>query len=105
MKKEETKNRTVWVTTGQCMGGEVEGYWMDIEKHKYKEHYKEFWDEVKQSIDEEGWVYTKEVKYLLDAIYENNTGIEIEFQKSFGKSGNNPNWETRGSRWRPVTIK
>lgn len=66
--------------------------------------YGEYWDSVKDSLDEDGWVYTKEVSNMLDAYFENNTGQEIEFQKSFGRSGDNPNWTTRGSRWRPKSI-
>lgn len=27
----DPKRKTVWVTTGQCMGGEVEGYWKEVE--------------------------------------------------------------------------
>ena len=26
------------------------------------------------------------------------------FQKSFGKSGDNPHWLTKGSRWRPSEL-
>lgn len=69
-----------------------------------KEHYGEFWDKVDGLVDEEGWVYTKETRYLLDAIFENTTGKDIEFQKSFGRSGDNPHWNTKGSRWRPKSI-
>lgn len=69
-----------------------------------KEHYGEFWDKVASLVDEEGWVYTKESPHLLDAAFENTTGKDIEFQKSFGRSGDNPNWMTRGSRWRPKSI-
>ena len=66
--------------------------------------YAEYWDMVKDIIDEEGWVYTKEAPHMLDAYFEGNTGKPIEFQKSFGKSGDNPHWLTRGSRWRPSEL-
>lgn len=66
--------------------------------------YAQYWDTVKYIIDEEGWVYTKEAPHLLDAYFEDNTGKEIEFQKSFGKSGDNPHWLTKGSRWRPIEL-
>lgn len=66
--------------------------------------YGEYWTLFEQYIDEDGWIYTKECPYLLDAIFEQNTGKEIEFQKSFGKSGDNPYWLTRGSRWRPSEL-
>lgn len=71
---------------------------------KFKIAYAQYWETVKDVIDEEGWVYTKEVPHLLDAYFELNTGKSIEFQKSFGKSGENPNWLTRGSRWRPIEL-
>jgi len=60
--------------------------------------YGKYWDSVKDSVDEDGWVYTKEVSNMLDAYFENNTSQEIEFQKSFGRSGDNPNWTTRAIR-------
>lgn len=41
---------------------------------------------------------------MLDSYYESNTKNEIEFQKSSGPSGVNPDWGTRGSRWRPKAI-
>jgi ABC-type sulfate transport system substrate-binding protein len=41
---------------------------------------------------------------MLDAYFEHNTGNAIEFQKSFGASGDNPNWLTKGSRWRPKSL-
>ena len=66
--------------------------------------YAQYWDMVKDIIDEEGWVYTKEAPHMLDAYFEGNTGKPIEFQKSFGKSGDNPHWLTRGSRWRPSEL-
>ena len=70
----------------------------------FQSAYAQYWDMVKDKIDEEGWVYTKEVPYMLDAYFESNTGKSIEFQKSFGKSGDNPHWTTRGSRWRPLEL-
>jgi hypothetical protein len=71
---------------------------------KFKNAYSEYWDIVKNIIDEEGWVYTKEAPHMLDAYFENNTEKKIEFQKSFGKSGENPHWLTKGSRWRPIEL-
>lgn len=73
-------------------------------KLKFKPDYLQYWDVVESIIDDEGWIYTKEQPHLLDAYFENNTGTEIEFQKSFGKSGDNPHWLTKGSRWRPKSI-
>lgn len=70
----------------------------------FEEYYGKFWVNVKNSVDEDGWVYVKEIPHILDAYYESQTGQPIEFQKSFGASGENPNWETRGSRWRPKVI-
>ena len=60
----------------------------------------QYWDKGKDIIDDEGWVYTKEAPHMLDAYFEGNTGKPIEFQKSFG----NPNWLTKGSRWRPSEL-
>ena len=71
---------------------------------RFQSAYAQYWDMVKDIIDEEGWVYTKEAPHMLDAYFESNTGKPIEFQKSFGKSGNNPHWLTRGSRWRPLEL-
>lgn len=71
----------------------------------FKECYAQYWETVKDFIDEDGWVYTKEVNHMLDFYFENNTGTPIEFQKSFGASGDNPHWLTRGSRWRPKILK
>ena len=72
--------------------------------HRFQLAYAQYWDMVKDIIDEEGWVYTKEAPHMLDAYFEGKTGKPIEFQKSFGKSGDNPHWLTRGSRWRPSEL-
>jgi hypothetical protein len=69
-----------------------------------KDSYKQYWEHVENHVDDEGWVYTKEVSHMLDAYFEGNTGDQIEFQKSFGPSGDNPHWTTKGSRWRPKAI-
>lgn len=71
---------------------------------RFQSAYGQYWDMVKDFIDDEGWVYTKEVPYMLDAYFEGNTGKPIEFQKSFGASGDNPYWLTKGSRWRPKEL-
>ena len=75
-----------------------------VSNNRFQSAYAQYWDMVKDIIDEEGWVYTKEAPHMLDAYFENNTGKSIEFQKSFGKSGNNPHWLTKGSRWRPSEL-
>lgn len=69
-----------------------------------KSAYLQFWDDVKDKVDEEGWVYTREVSHLLDSYFQGHTGKLVEFQKSFSRSGDNPNWLTRGSRWRPKEL-
>ena len=66
--------------------------------------YGQYWENVKDHIDDEGWVYSKDVTHILDFYFEQNTGQSIEFQKSFGPSGDNPEWLTKGSRWRPKII-
>lgn len=71
---------------------------------RFQSAYAQYWDMVKDIIDEEGWVYTKDASNMLDAYFESNTGKPIEFQKSFGKSGKNPHWLTKGSRWRPLEL-
>jgi hypothetical protein len=71
---------------------------------KYKNAYAQYWEIVKDVIDEDGWVYEKDVPHILDYYFEANTGKPIEFQKSFGKSGDNPHWLTKGSRWRPLEL-
>lgn len=70
----------------------------------FQKSYGEYFPMVEKHIDEEGWCYVREVKHLLDAYFEHNTGKEIEYQKSFGRSGDNPHWMTRGARWRPKEI-
>jgi hypothetical protein len=54
---------------------------------RFQSAYAQYWDMVKDIVDEDGWVYTKEVPNMLDAYFESNTNKPIEFQKSFGKSG------------------
>ena len=71
---------------------------------RFQSAYAQYWDMVKDIIDEEGWVYTKDAPNMLDAYFESNTGKPIEFQKSFGKSGDNPHWLTKGRRWRPSEL-
>ena len=73
--------------------------------NNFEEDYLEYWDKVKDIVDEEGWVYTKQqVPSMLDYYFEANTNKEIEFQKLHGVSGDNPHWFTKGSRWRPKSI-
>ena len=76
----------------------------DVSGSRFQSAYAQYWDMVKDIIDEEGWVYTKEAPHMLDAYFESNTGKSVEFQKSFGKSGDNPHWLTKGSRWRPSEL-
>ena len=76
----------------------------DVGNSRFQLAYAEYWNTVKDIIDEEGWVYTKEAPHMLDAYFEANTGKPIEFQKSFGPSGDNPHWLTKGSRWRPKEL-
>lgn len=75
-----------------------------VSSSEIEQSYGEYWDKVKDVVDSEGWVYSKEVVNMLDAYFEHNTGKDIEFQKSFGASGDNPNWLTKGSRWRPKEL-
>ena len=77
----------------------------DVRRNNFYEHYAQYWDMVKDIIDEDGWVYTKDAPHMLDAYFESNTGKPIDFQKSFSfLSGDNPNWLSRGARWRPKSI-
>jgi len=66
--------------------------------------YGPYWETVKNIVDTDGWVYTKEAPHMLDYYFTKNTEKQIEFQKSFGPSGENPNWLTKGSRWRPIEL-
>lgn len=75
-----------------------------MNKDTIKSAYAQYWDTIKHIVDEDGWVYTKEAPHLLDSYFEVNTGKPIEFQKSFGKSGDNPHWLTKGARWRPLEL-
>lgn len=63
---------------------------------KIKQAYGDFYTKVENLADSEGWVYTREAPFMLDVHFE-NAGGEIEFQKSFGISGDNPHWLTIGS--------
>ena len=76
----------------------------NVSRSRFESVYGQYWEMVKDVVDENGWVYTKEVSNMLDAYFESNTGKPIEFQKSFGASGNNPYWLTKGSRWRPKEL-
>lgn len=65
----------------------------------FKPYFLEYWECVKGVVDINGWVYSKEVPYLLDAYFETNTGKQIEFEKMYEYKG-----EWRGYRWRPIEI-
>lgn len=80
------------------------GYDVEFKIDTFKSSYGEYWNDVKNSVDEQGWTYAKEVPNMLDSYFESNTGKNIEFQKSFGPSGENPFWKTKGSRWRPKDL-
>lgn len=56
-----------------------------------------YWDIVKDIIDEDGWVYSKNSPHILDYYFSQNTGKEIEFQKSY-------DGEWKGTRWRPKEL-
>jgi hypothetical protein len=75
-----------------------------VSRSRFEAAYGQYWGMVKDVVDENGWVYTKELPNMLDAYFEGNTGKPIEFQKSFGASGENPHWLTKGSRWRPKEL-
>lgn len=63
----------------------------------YKQSYDQYWDIVKDSVDKDGWTYSKEVPHLTDYYFEGNTGKKIEFEKSY-------DGEWRGYRWRPIEL-
>lgn len=73
------------------------------QKNRFHPYFKkdkfDYWDYVKDVIDDDGWIYSKEVPYLLDAYFESNTGEKIEFQKMYKYEGK---W--RGYRWRPKSL-
>lgn len=67
------------------------------EPNIFESHYLQYWEYVKDHVDEDGWVYGNDIPYLLDAYFEANTDQPIDFEKSYeGK------W--RGPRWRPKSI-
>lgn len=66
---------------------------------KFEPHFLQYWSYVKDLIGNDGWIYSKEVPYLLDYYFEQNTGKEIQFEKSYEYEGA---W--RGYRWRPKSI-
>lgn len=61
-------------------------------------HYLDYWDLVKEVVDENGWVYSKDVTHALDAYFESNTGRDIYFEKHYDKVP----WN--GYRWKPRTL-
>ena len=71
----------------------------NFEKHFYHPNFN-YWEYVKDVIDENGWIYSKEVPHLLDSYFETNTNIKIDFEKSYEYEGS-----YRGYRWRPSSIK
>ena len=64
---------------------------------RFKPHFLQYWDMVKDVVDKDGWVYAKEVPFLLDAYFESNTEREIDFENHY-------EGEWRGYRWRPKSI-
>jgi hypothetical protein len=59
--------------------------------------YADYWNHVKDSVDEQGWAYNNELPHLIDYYFDRNTGKEIDFEKHYeGK------W--RGVRWRPKEL-
>jgi hypothetical protein len=68
----------------------------DIEQ--IEKAYDSYWDFVKNSVDEQGWAYSKDLPHILDYYFEANTGKAIDFEKSY-------EGEWRGSRWRPKELK
>jgi hypothetical protein len=68
-----------------------------MDKIDFESHFLQYWDYVKDVIDDDGWVYSKDVPYLLDAYFEHNTEKEIQFEKHY-------EGEWRGYRWRPKSI-
>lgn len=58
----------------------------------------QYWDLVKDVVDENGWTYSKEVVYLLDSYFEHNTDKSIEFEKRYPGP-------YRGYRWKPLELK
>ena len=69
----------------------------NFEKHFYHPDF-QYWDYVKDVIDEDGWIYTNDVPHLLDFYFEANTDIKIDFEKFYEGT-------YRGNRWRPSSIK
>lgn len=63
----------------------------------FSEHYGEYWQYVKDSIDSQGWAYSNQVPHMLDFYFEANTKKPIEVQRSY-------EGEYRGMRWRPKSI-
>lgn len=68
-----------------------------MSKEDFAPHFRQYWDYVKDVIDDIGWIYSNDMPHLLDYYFEVNTGQEIEFQKSY-------DGEWRGPRWRPKSI-
>lgn len=61
---------------------------------RFKAAYAQYWDIVKDSVDDEGWVYSKELPHLTDAYFEFNTKKEIQIG----------NYGEKGRPWRPKEL-
>jgi len=65
---------------------------------RFEPHFLQYWEHVKDVVDENGWVYSKDVIYLLDSYFEHNTDQEILFEKHYDDKP----WN--GYRWKPKSI-
>lgn len=59
--------------------------------------YAQYWDMVKDVVDEKGWSYNNELPHMIHGYFEHNTGKSIEYQKHYKGT-----W--RGCRWRPKEL-
>lgn len=55
--------------------------------------YGEYWDTVKNEVDENDWAYNNNLPHLIDCYFGGNIGKEIDFEKSYEGP-----W--KGCRWR-----
>ena len=64
----------------------------------FKSHFFNYWEQVKDVIDSDGWVYRNDVPFMLDGYFEMNTNTEVVIEKKYDGV-----W--RGIRWSPKSLQ
>ena len=84
-------------TQDEAMTVSPNGQQTDVSRSRFQSAYGEYWETVKDVVDEKGWAYNNELPHMIDGYFEMNTGKSIEYQKHY-------EGEWRGCRWRPKEL-